>query len=127
MYVCVLLGARDFHFKHASNPILIRLQMQMAKLTHGSSMPVLTQTESIGGGGGGGGWLHPSADPFSNGGLLNSFSPAPAAAQPPSTIHHMETHQSMASMQPDLASRQHLPGKDMQTRYAKLCVTTEKC
>lgn len=99
--------------------------MQMAKLSHGGSMPVLTQTESAGGGGGAGagGWLHPTADPFSNGGLLNRLAPA----QPPSTIHHMEAHQGLASMQTNQASRQHTPGKELQPRYATHCTTDTSC
>ena len=83
-------------------------------------MPVLTQTESAGGGGG---WLHPTADPFSNGGLFNRLPPA----QPPSTVHHMEAHQELASMQTDQAGRQHTPGKELQPRYATHGTTDTSC
>ena len=76
-------------------------------------MPVLTQTESAGGGGEGGGWLHPIADPYSNGGLLQRL-------PPPSMVHHMEAHQRLASMQSNHTNMQHPPGKEVQLRYIAL-------
>lgn len=90
--------------------------MQMAKLTHGGSMPVLTQTKSAGGEGGG--WLHPTADPYSNGGLLQRLAPTPP--QPPSMVHHMEPHQRLASMQSNHTNMQHPSGKEVQARYIAL-------